>query len=130
VIEIGLWVVGLRRSSNRCLVASAALVTVAFGLINVTNVGADAYAWTFGWLQAAPSAITATMAGLPLPDATPVKIARDPSDLLMLPAVALAVVVGWDKSSRGNDNAAGRRDPAALTWTVFGWATGSRARRS
>ena len=79
----------IRRDAGRLLPASAAMTTVGFALVKLTPAGAFANAWGLGAAQ--------WIGGLALPgdvDLQPVVVVMDPTDLLALPAVLLAVAVG------------------------------------
>lgn len=85
--------------SRRALVASAVATAVVFSLVQVWPPAADAYRWGLGLLQWPPRQALAALAGRGWVGVAPVAVTPDPSDLLTVPFVAVAVAVGWRRSA-------------------------------
>jgi hypothetical protein len=97
----GLWEVGRQlvgrpsRPSRRVLVGAALASAAVFALANLWEPGAQAYRHGLGGLQWPVRAVLAVIRGHALPQLGAVDFTRDPTDLLALPAVLLAVGAGW-----------------------------------
>jgi hypothetical protein len=105
---VGAWEFGLaafgrwRRPSARAPLVATAATGVAFALVKCSPPGAEAFGWAIGtaqWLLSAPShAVTGGVAG---PAAA--RVVADPSDLIALPALAIAVIVGMRRAATDAD---------------------------
>lgn len=82
------------RPDRRVLVACAALTGGVFAATNVWEPAADAYRFGLGVLQWPFRALGHGLSGGPLPPLLPVSLTRDPTDLIAVPFVAVAVWVG------------------------------------
>ena len=80
-----------RSSLLACVVATG----VAFALVKTTAPGAAAYRWGLALLQWPAYGLVALVRGLELPPLRPVALVQDPTDLVALPALALAAWAGW-----------------------------------
>ncbi len=85
-----------RRVHGRAtLLAAVAATGLVFVLVKTTAPGAAAYRFGLALLQWPVHALPALARGLELPPVRPVALVQDPTDLLALPALALAAWAGW-----------------------------------
>jgi hypothetical protein len=88
---------GLRRwrgPSRGLLVAAIIATGLAFAVVKAVPAGTVAYGAGLGLLQWPLRTAAAAMTGQPAPGVAPVDAATDPSDLVALPALALAWLIG------------------------------------
>jgi hypothetical protein len=86
--------------SLRPLLGALAATGLAFSLVK-TSVPANAAAgWTLGAGQWAAGSLPALVLGHPVPAPAPAALVRDPSDLLALPALLLALAIGLGRLPR------------------------------
>ncbi len=83
------------RPTRRSLHVSAAATALFFGAVQLWTPAADFYRWALGVLQWPAHAVAA--GGLVA--VVPVAVWQDPWDLVALPAVGIAVVVGWSRAT-------------------------------
>lgn len=97
--------------SRRVLVVAAVATAVVFALIKLSPLAADIYRTTFGVLRWPLDAGLAVVKGAPVPALTKVMLTRDVTDLIALPAVLVAALVGWSRgaSSHGDGPCRGPR---------------------
>jgi hypothetical protein len=84
-------------------VIAIALTAAGFTLIKTVPLAAEASGWLLGlaqWLLALP---IRALFGLPLPAVTPAIVVADPTDLVALPGVTLAIWVGMSRLRRVGD---------------------------
>jgi hypothetical protein len=84
----------LRRDPARLVPAAAVVTALSFALVKLTSAGAASYAWGLGAIQ---SMLVLALTGHA--DLRPVGVVMDPTDLLALPAVLLALAVARRPSS-------------------------------
>ena len=90
VIELALWLFGRRERRPHHLYVSAAATGAVFTAINLSRAAGDGYAWALAALQwPVRSALSGDLIAL-----EPVAHVVDPTDLVALPALAIAVWVG------------------------------------
>jgi len=89
------WAGRWRGPSRRALVASAVATGVVFSAINLHPLAADGYRWGLAALQWPLRALAGRVARGAAPPLAPVYLSQDPSDLIALPLLAVAVAVGW-----------------------------------
>ena len=77
-----------RRAAAACVLATAAIFTA----MQITPLGADVYRWTLAAGQWPFHAMALSLQGGPIPTLHPVQLTPDPSDLLTLPAAAVALL--------------------------------------
>jgi hypothetical protein len=85
--------------SRRVLVACAAATAVVFGAMQVWPLAGDAYRWGLGALQWPAQALRLLASGRPVQGVHPVHLTPDPSDLLTVPFVLVAVATGWRRAA-------------------------------
>jgi hypothetical protein len=86
--------------SNRVLALAIVLVGAGFVAIQVPGPAVDAYRVGLGVLQWPFAALAAIVTGSGLPSISPVAATPDLADLLALPALGLAWLVGRQRSGR------------------------------
>jgi len=84
-----------RRVLIGCVVATAAV----FGSIQVMPGAGEAYRWGLGALQWPFRAVVLMLQGRPCPSVLPVQLTPDPSDLLTVPFVLVALAAGWRRTA-------------------------------
>jgi hypothetical protein len=85
--------------ASRRAAALAALATAAvFTLVELVPAADAAYETALGWLQWPARAALAALAGHDLPPVTPVAATADPTDLLALPTVFVALAMLWRRA--------------------------------
>lgn len=96
--------------SRRVLVGCAVATALVFGAIQVWPLAGDAYRWGLGGLQWPVQALRQLLAGGAVPGVSPVHLTPDPTDLLTVPFVLVAVAAGWRRTalSAGATPPAGR----------------------
>jgi hypothetical protein len=100
-----LWETGqvlLRRPwqpSARVLAVTTLATALAFSLVNLSTAASDAWALLLGALQWPVHALAALARGAAPPGLRPTLSTRDPTDLLALPTLALAVRIGLRRVS-------------------------------
>lgn len=94
--------------SRRVLLVSCLSTALAFTLVKLSPPAAEAYRWTWGAMHWPVQALLALAGRHPLPALSQVSLAEDPSDLLALPAVAVAF---WVASSRSNPDSGAAPSP-------------------
>jgi hypothetical protein len=77
---------------RRTAVACALVTAAVFTAMQITPLGADAYRWALAAAQWPFHAIALSLQGGPMPSLHPVQLTPDPSDLLTLPAAAVALL--------------------------------------
>jgi hypothetical protein len=82
------------RPSWRVLATSIALTGVAFTLVKLWPPATEAYRFGWGILQWPVIALLRVLRGSELPALQSVALVRDPTDLLALPALAIAAWIG------------------------------------
>jgi hypothetical protein len=88
-----------RRATGRGLAACAFLTAAVFAVVKTWPTATHAFAATLGALQWPIQAGCALATGGTLPDAMPVSVVTDPTDLLALPFAALVVFTLRGRSS-------------------------------
>jgi len=84
--------------SRRALVGSAVATAVVFSLVQVWPPATAAYQWGLGLLQWPPRQALALVGGRGWIDLAPVAVTPDPTDLITVPFVVVAVAVGWRRA--------------------------------
>ncbi len=99
--ELAAAALGRRRAPSRAalLVAIAATAAV-FTLVKTTALGGASYQWGLALLQWPAHALPAALRGIGLPPLRAVALVQDRTDLLCLPALALAAAAGWARTRR------------------------------
>jgi hypothetical protein len=87
---LGRW----RGPSHRVLIVACVATGIVFMLVKTTPLGEQVYEQGLGLLQWPFAALDAVLAGRALPAAYAVQSTQDISDLVALPALALAYLVG------------------------------------
>ena len=83
-----------RTPTFRALATAVALSALGFALVKIVPSATEGWAWLLGaaqWWLLLPSRL---LVGLPLPPIAPAAVVADPSDLMTVPALALAAWVG------------------------------------
>jgi hypothetical protein len=88
------------RPSRAVLVASAAATACVFAAINLFEPVAELYRHGLGGLQWPFRALASLASGAGVPGLAPVKHTLDPSDLIALPTVGLAIWLGWRRGGK------------------------------
>lgn len=88
-----------RAPSLRVLIVAAAATAVFFAAMKLTSTGAELYRWLWSMLQWAPRSLIALATHQPLPSRGAVGLTMDATDLICLPAVVAAVVIGASRSN-------------------------------
>lgn len=83
------------RPSRRVLIIAAVATAVVFGLIQVWTPAAEAYRHGLGVVSWPLWASIELISSGSIPPVQPVSLTMDPTDLLTIPAVGVAVAVGW-----------------------------------
>lgn len=99
---------GARPPGRRVLAAACAATALAFTLAKTTAAGNAAYRVGLGYAQWPQRALSAAARGRRAPPPRPVVLVRDPTDLVALPFVGLAYVLGAT-SPGGGAGGRGRR---------------------
>jgi hypothetical protein len=86
-----------RRPTVRALVIAIAVTTAGFTLIKTVPSAAEASGWLLGLAQWLLSLPIRALVGLPLPPVAPAIVVADPTDLVALPGVTLAIWVGMSR---------------------------------
>jgi hypothetical protein len=79
------------------IVAATLATGVVFILVKTSALGAASLGWGLGlgqWL----AQLLGVIAGAPVPPISPVVVVRDPSDLIALPALAVALAIGLSRA--------------------------------
>ena len=84
--------------SRRALLGSAVATALVFSLVQVWPLATEAYRWGLGLLQWPPRQALALLGGRGWIDVAPVAVTPDPTDLLTVPFVVVAVAVGWRRA--------------------------------
>lgn len=93
--ELGMAAIGRwRRPTRRALTLAVAGSAVAFGLVKTLPSGAVAAGWLFGGAQWLLSLPMRALGGALEAPVVPTVVVVDPTDLLALPFVALAIAIG------------------------------------
>jgi hypothetical protein len=87
------------RPSRSLLVATALLTGVVFTLVQTSALAGDAYRYGLAVLQWPARGLAAVAGGASPPALRPVHLVQDASDLLVLPAIGIALLAGWRRSS-------------------------------
>jgi hypothetical protein len=112
--ELALSALGRWRSpTHRSLVVAVLSTGAAFALVKTTPAGTAVFSWILGTSQWLAASAWAAAAGLPWPTLLPVAVVRDPSDLVAIPALALALVVGLNRLSTQHQRSHPARTAAA-----------------
>ena len=85
------------RPSRRVLLGAAVATGLVFALINVYPPAADAYRYGLGALSWPLYAIAGLVTSGQLPGYAPVALTMDPTDLVTIPFVGVAVALGWSR---------------------------------
>jgi hypothetical protein len=88
------------RPSRAVLVASAAATACVFAAINLFEPAAELYRHGLGALQWPFRALASVASGAGVPGLAPVKHILDPTDLIALPTVGLAIWLGWRRGGK------------------------------
>lgn len=80
--------------SRRALIVAVVATAVVFALVKVWHLAGELYRWGLGLLQWPVRALAALLSGRTTPGLAPVVLVRDPTDLIALPAVLLALAAG------------------------------------
>lgn len=100
LFEVGAALLGRYRGpSNRILAASALSTGLVFAATNLWQPAAWAYRHGLGLMQWPVQVLSSWLHGSPLPPVHTVHLVMDPTDLIALPMVALAVVLGRRRGS-------------------------------
>ena len=89
-----------RGPSHRVLIGAVVATGVVFILIKTTPVGEGVYEAGLGLLQWPFATLDAALAGRALPDLQPVTSTRDITDLVALPALFVAYLIGRSRVRR------------------------------
>jgi hypothetical protein len=84
--------------SRRVLVACIVATGVVFSLVKLWPPAGEAYRHSLGALQWPFAAVASWVVAGELPPRRPVALVQDPTDLLALPALAIAAWIGWRRS--------------------------------
>lgn len=108
LVETALHLLGREtRPSARRLALCTSVTGLVFAAIKTVPWAGDLYARALGALQWPFAALAAALSGRPWPEAHRIAFARDPSDLVALPALALALVAGRARRARAASTSAG-----------------------
>lgn len=80
------------------LIGCALATGLVFGSTNVSAFAADAYRVGLGWIQWPFRVLGAIVRGGAVPEVSAVHLTQDPSDVIAVPFVLVAVWVGWKRS--------------------------------
>jgi hypothetical protein len=86
------------RPRRSVLVGSAIATGLVFGATNLSATAAEAYRVGLGVLQWPFRAVLALLSGGAVPDVARVHLTQDPTDVLTVPFVLVAVAVGWRRT--------------------------------
>ncbi|MCB9677400.1 MAG: hypothetical protein H6737_19995 [Alphaproteobacteria bacterium] len=87
------------RPRRSALIACAVATGLVFGSTNLFEWAADAYRVGLGVLQWPFRALFAALVGADVPGLATVRLTQDPTDVLAVPFVAVAVAVGWRRAT-------------------------------
>ncbi|HET9957217.1 MAG TPA: hypothetical protein VFQ61_22120 [Polyangiaceae bacterium] len=93
-----------RATSNRILGISVGVTAIAYSAVELWSPAEFTYRYGLGAVQWPWFAITAVLERSPLPPLQPVRATADPSDLLALPALALAWYFGRSAAGKAPPN--------------------------
>jgi len=96
------------RPSRRALRVACATTGVGFALVKTWIFAGAIWAWTWGALQWPLLALVALAHGRGIPPLMPVALVRDPTDLVALPLVFLALWVGGRRAGEPEAPTPGR----------------------
>jgi hypothetical protein len=88
------------RPSRRVLVRAAIATAIVFTLVKSWQPATEVYAFGLAALQWPARAIGALVHGRGVPSVARVSIVRDITDLLALPAIAVALACGWRRTAQ------------------------------
>ncbi|MBL8918970.1 MAG: hypothetical protein JNJ54_08945 [Myxococcaceae bacterium] len=93
---------GTRRwaPSRTVLVVAAVTTAVGFALVKLSPLAGEVYRSTFGALRWPLDAGVAVVRGAPVPAPAKVMLTQDATDLVALPAILLATLIGWGRAAR------------------------------
>ena len=112
--EVGAWTVGGRWGpSVRALLVAAAIVGIGFVAVKTLEPAADVYRIGLGALQWPFAAMLAVVGSGTLPDFRPVAFVADPTDLIVLPALLIPIIVGRRRGLRPAGGDRRRHEPDA-----------------
>jgi hypothetical protein len=95
LVEVGQSLLGnWRGPSHRVLIGACVATGIVFTLVKTTPLGEQVYEQGLGLLQWPFAALDAVLAGQALPTAYAVQSTQDATDLMTLPAVGVAYLVG------------------------------------
>lgn len=83
------------RPSRAVLVTCVLLTGLCFSATKVSVLAGDGWRWALGFLQWPARALWALAVGMGLPGVVPVRHTVDVTDLLALPALLVALGLGW-----------------------------------
>lgn len=89
------------RSSRRVLVVCAIATAAVFSAINLWEPASHIYRFGLGALAWPLHAAVGLVTSGSLPPYAPVSMVMDPTDLVAVPAIAIAVAIGWDRCHTG-----------------------------
>ena len=108
LVLLGFWEVALalaRRWSGprlRTLVAATTLTAVAFIAVKTTAAGASAFGLVLAFGQWLPAALGGVVTGRAAAMGAAAPVAQDPTDLVALPALLVALFIGRRRLARGD----------------------------
>jgi hypothetical protein len=91
------------RPSLRALVIAVGATGLVFALVKTTSCAADAYRLAWAALQWPAHALLAVANGAAVPGLRPVRVAEDATDLVALPALVVAWLIGARRALRARD---------------------------
>jgi hypothetical protein len=102
VWEVGSSVFGLRSLASQRVLALAIVATgLVFAAIQVMPAAGDAYRSVLGWLQWLVGGAPWVLFGRPIGNSQPANLTPDPTDLVALPALLVAYVIGRARARAG-----------------------------
>jgi hypothetical protein len=102
LLLVSAWEIMARRDpSRRALAVACAATALVFVAIKLWPPAGIGYRWGLAMFQWPFRALAAAVRGAGLPGLAPVSLVRDPTDLLALPALAVAWVVGRRRADMG-----------------------------
>jgi hypothetical protein len=85
-----------RPASAEALVTAVVTTALVFSLVQIWPLATDAYRWGLGAIQWPVRAAAAGTAEVPI---VPVQVMPDPTDLITVPAVLIALATGWRRAT-------------------------------